>query len=76
MKHAADHVLGGIASPHLASLASAVGAGWVHGEAPASALAPFAGDAAEALVTQSTEADDRSAIVFGATPELVQAGAV
>jgi phosphatidylserine/phosphatidylglycerophosphate/cardiolipin synthase-like enzyme len=26
-----------------------VGAGWVHGEAPASALVPFAGDAAESL---------------------------
>ncbi len=50
VKHAADHVLGGIASPHLASLASAVGAGWVHGEAPASTLVPFAGEAAEALV--------------------------
>jgi hypothetical protein len=50
VKHAADSVLGNIASPHLAGLARAVGAGWVHGEAPASALAPFAGDAAEPLV--------------------------
>ena len=50
MKHPADQVLTAISSPHLASLASAIGAGWVHGEAPASALVPFAGEGAEQLL--------------------------
>jgi phosphatidylserine/phosphatidylglycerophosphate/cardiolipin synthase-like enzyme len=50
VKYAPDQVLSGIASAHLASFASAVGAGWVHGEAPTSAFVPFAGDAAGALV--------------------------
>lgn len=51
MKCANDQVLAGIASPHLTALANAVGAGWVHGEAPVAALAPFAGGAADALGT-------------------------
>lgn len=50
MKHAADQILASIASQHLASFASAVGAGWVYGGSPVSALAAFAGESAEALL--------------------------
>ncbi len=50
MKHGADKVLGEIASAHLVNFASAVGAGWVYGESPVSALVPFAGEAAAGLL--------------------------
>jgi hypothetical protein len=58
VKYSTDQVLAGIASPHLAALANAVGAGWVHGEAPASALAPFAGESANALATWLRELEE------------------
>lgn len=50
MKHSVDEVLAGISSAHLANLASAVGAGWVYGDSPVAALAPFAGENAKHLV--------------------------
>ncbi|MDR1011570.1 MAG: DISARM system phospholipase D-like protein DrmC [Opitutaceae bacterium] len=50
MKYDVDKILENISNPHLASFARAAGAGWVHGESPSSALAPFAGEYAEALL--------------------------
>lgn len=50
MKFPSDQVLGEIASPHLVNFASAVGAGWVHGESPFSAITPFSGEEAGRLL--------------------------
>lgn len=50
MKYEADKILGEIANTHLTNFAGAVGAGWVHGEAPVSTLVPFAGEAASGLL--------------------------
>lgn len=51
MSEDADEILGRLSSPHLVSLARAVKAGWVSGEAPGAAFAPVVGSAAEAVAT-------------------------